>query len=137
MTAEVTLGADHIAAQLAATVALADTGAQPSRIGLYTGPAGTGDLLAVVTLAKPCGTVSPTGLTLHPATADGSTVLLTGIPRSGVWRSGDDVTMCVGNVTDDAHDGFFRIAGATTAAGETSPTLYQGGRVMLGDLTFG
>ena len=45
--------------------------------------------------------------------------------------------MCVGNVTDDAHDGFFRIAGATTAAGETSPTLYQGGRVMLGDLTFG
>lgn len=127
---------EHAAAQLAATVAFADAGSGPSRIRLYSGENGTGDLLADVILAKPCGTVAAFTLILHPLDAAGTMVLLSGIPRSGRWVSGAGLLVAAGTVTDLDHDGSFRILGAGTAEGETSPNLYAGGLVRLGDLTF-
>jgi hypothetical protein len=130
------IGPDHASAQLAASIVFADTGALASRIFLYDGPAGTGDLLAEVALSKPCGTLAAGALTLHPAKAGGALVLLTGIPRSGVWLSGEGKLVTLGTVTDVDNGGDFLVSGATTAAGETSPTLYAGGVVLLGSLTF-
>lgn len=129
------ISAEHAAAQLAASIAFADQGAQPSLIRLYTEPDGAGTLLAEIALAKPCGTLSGGMLTLHPADAGGTMILQTGIPRSGRWISGAGLLVAAGTVTDLAHDGDFKVAGGGTAAGDDSPSLYAGGLVVLGTLT--
>ena len=132
------IGQDHALAQLAASIAFADTGAQPSRIRLYadagaaTGAAPAGDPLAEITLAKPCGTIAAGQLTLHVADAAGALVLVTGQPRAAQWVSGDDKLVAAGTVTDMDHSGDFRIGGASTAPGDDTPTLYAGGLVLLG-----
>ena len=130
------ISAEHAAAQLAASIAFADAGADISKIRLYSGADGAGTLLAEVALAKPCGTLSSGALTLRPLDAGGALVLASGIPRSGVWLNGTGALVAVGTVTDAEHGGDFRVSGAGTAAGETSPTLYAGGLVLLGALTF-
>lgn len=129
------IGPEHAAAQLAASIAFADAGAQASRIQLYDAPGGAGSLLAEIVLAKPCATLADGALTLHAADAGGTLVLQTGIPRSGRWLSGAGLLVVAGTVTDLSHDGFFKVAGGGTAAGDTSPTLYAGGLVVLGILT--
>lgn len=129
------ISAEHAAAQLAATLVFADAGADPSRIRLYTEPDGAGTLLAEIALTKPCGTLSGGVLTLHPADAGGTMILQTGIPRSGRWISGAGLLVAAGIVTDLAHDGDFKVAGGSTAAGDDSPALYAGGLVVLGALT--
>lgn len=129
------IGPEHAAAQLAASIAFADTGAQPSRIRLYSEPDGAGTLLAEIELSKPCGTLSGGVVTLHPADAAGTMVLQTGVPRSGRWLSGAGLLVVAGTVTDLSHDGFFKVAGGSTAAGDDSPALYAGGLAVLGALT--
>lgn len=136
-----TIGPAHALAQLTATLAFADDGALPSRVLLYADAAlATGGTpfdapLAEVALAKPCGTITDGVLTLHPAAPGGSMVLINGTPRAAHWVNGAGVLVAAGTVTDTDNDGDFRIAGAPTAPGDTSPALYAGGVVLLGDVT--
>ena len=133
-----TLGADHTLAQLAASIAFADTGAQPSSIRLYadataaTGAVPVGGPLAEVTLAKPCGTIAAGQLTLHVADPAGAMVLATGQPRAAHWVNGAGLLVAAGTVTDMDHGGDFRVGGASTPPGDDTPTLYAGGLVLLG-----
>lgn len=132
------IGQDHALAQLAASIAFADTGAQPSRIRLYadagaaTGATPAAAPLAEVTLAKPCGTIAAGQLTLHVADPAGAMVLATGQPRAAQWVSGEGKLVAAGTVTDMDHGGNFRIDAAPTAPGDDTPTLYAGGLVLLG-----
>jgi len=128
------IGAEHAAAQLAATMAFADSDALPSKIQFFANADGTGVLLAEVTLARPCGTLESGVLTLH--TSAPALVVATGIPRSGRWLTGGGLLVAQGSVTDEAHGGDFQIAGAATPSGDTSPTIYAGAALLLGVLTF-
>ena len=135
------IGPEHAAAQLAATIAFADGAAQPSRILLYateqpaTGADAGGSPLAEIVLAQPCATLTASGLTLHPADAGGTMVLANGIPRWGRWVRGDGLLVADGTASDLAHEGDFRLVGGATPAGDTSPMLYAGGMVLLGTFT--
>ena len=53
--------------------------------------------------------------------------------RAAHWARSDGVLVAAGTVTDATGTGDFRVAGAATAQGEASPTLYAGGKVLLGD----
>ena len=133
-----TIGADHALAQLAASIAFADAGAQPSVIRMYAdataadGNSPAGAPLAEVTLAKPCGSIAAGQLTLHVADAAGALVLVTGQPRAAQWVSGEGKLVAAGTVTDMDHGGDFRIGGASTPPGDDTPALYAGGLVLLG-----
>lgn len=135
------IGPEHAAAQLAATIAFADGATQPSRILMYateqpaTGVDAGGSPMAEVVLAKPCATLTTSGLVLHPADAGGTMVLANGIPRWGRWVRGDGLLVTDGTVSDLAHDGDFRVVGGVTPQGDISPMLYVGGMVLLGTLT--
>lgn len=124
------IGPEHAAAQLAATIAFADAHAQPSRIRLYSEPAGAGVMLAEILMEKPCATLVDGALALHPAET-GTMIMHTGIPRSGRWVTGAGLLVVVGTVTDLDHDGFFRLAGSGTPEGDNSPMLYAGGLIAL------
>jgi len=124
------IGPEHAAAQLAATVAFADSHAQPSRLRLYSEPAGAGIMLAEIIMAKPSGTPEGGAITLHPAEAT-TMIMHTGIPRSGRWVTGAGLLVVVGTVTDPEHDGFFKVVGSGTPEGDNSPMLYAGGLVVL------
>ena len=133
-----TIGPELALAQLAATLAFADAGAQPSAILLYADPAvATGAApvdapLAEIILAKPCATLAAGVLTLHPADASGAMVLATGVPRAARWVSGEGYLVAAGTVTDLDNGGDFTVGGAPTAPGDTAPTLTAGGKVLLG-----
>ena len=132
------IGPEHVLAQLAASLAFADAGAEPSRIRVYadagaaTGATPGGSPMAEIVLAKPCGTIAAGVLTLHPADLAGAMVLANGIPRAAHWISGEGKLMGAGTVTDMDHGGDFRVGGAATAPGEDSPSFYAGGLVLLG-----
>lgn len=128
MTPEI--GPEHAAAQLAATIVFADSDAQPSRLRIYSEPAGAGVMLAEIMMAKPCATLENGALALHPA-ATGTMIMHTGIPRSGRWVTGAGLLVVAGTVTDPAHDGFFKLMGSETPDGDSSPMLYAGGLVVL------
>lgn len=133
-----TIGPEHALAQLAASLVFADADPLPSSIFLYadagaaTGAAPSGTALATITLAQPCGTLAAGMLTLRPADAAGSMVLSTGVPLAAQWLRGDGVLIAAGTVTDLANGGDFQVGGAATLPGDTSPTLYAGGVVLLG-----
>ena len=126
------------AAQLAATIARADTGAGHATLKYYatTVPVGEGPnldtLLATVTLAKPCGTVTAGALRWN-YDAPGL-VTTTGKPRWCVLVAGDNAQLHIGDVTDMGHDGAYRIQGAVTEPGENTPTLIAGGTVSPGTM---
>lgn len=132
------IGPEHTLAQLAATIAFADSAATASRVFLYadagaaTGAAPGGSPLAEIELAVPCGTIAAGNLTLHVAVPGGSMVSGTGIPRAAQWVNGDGALVAAGTVTDTDHSGDFQISGGATAPGDDSPTLYTGGLVLLG-----
>lgn len=132
------IGPDCVLAQLAATIAFADTGSGASTIHLYTdaaaadGSAPAGSPIASIALAKPCGSIADGQLTLHPADAAGALVLASATPRAAQWISADGLLVAAGTVTDTEHAGDFRIGGAATASGDDSPQLYAGGLVLLG-----
>lgn len=133
-----TIGPEHALAQLAASLSFADTGAQPSVIRLYadaaaaTGAAPSGPPLAEIALAQPCGTLAGGQLTLHPADPAGAMVTTSGTPRAARWISSAGLLVAAGSVSDPDNGGDFRVSGATTAPGDTSPALYAGGKVLLG-----
>ena len=132
------IGQDHALYQLAATLGFADIPATACRILLFsdvsaaTGSTPVGAPLASIELANPCGTIAGGVLSLSPADHGGALVMQTGVPRAAHWLRGDGVLVGAGTVTDAEHDGDFVVAGAATASGETSPTLYAGGKVLLG-----
>ena len=132
------IGPEHAQTQLAGCVTFADTGALPSRILLYadagaaTGAAPVGAPLAEIVLSKPCGTLAGGNLTLHPADAAGTMVMVAGLPLAAQWVSGDGKLVAAGTVTDLTHGGDFRVGGGTTPPGDTTPMLYAGGLVLLG-----
>ena len=135
------IGPDLTAAQLAASVSRADLGIAASRIQLFDStPPADGDPGAVtpmaeITMAKPCGAVVAGVLVLYPADAGGAMVLRNGVPLWGRWLSGDNKVMAAGTVTDPDNGGDFQVTGGATAPGNTSPTLYAGGLVLLGTTT--
>lgn len=135
------IGASTSAAQLAATIAFADTGVGNARVHLYSTArpsapgAHTDTPMATVLLAKPCAQIVAGVLSLLQQDVGSNLVLTTGIPRWGEWVNGDGALVAEGSVTDDLNGGDFQIVGATTALGETSPTLYAGGLVVLGATT--
>ena len=132
------LGTQHIAAQLAASLAFADDAPGPSVIRLYTttqpatGAAPGGAAQAEITLAKPCATLAAGVLTLHVADPAGALVLASGLPRWARWARSDGLLVADGTVTDMDHGGDFKLQGGTTPVGETSPQLQAGGVVLLG-----
>lgn len=132
------LGTEHALVQLAASLTFADTGAAPSVIRLYadiavaTGAVPAGPPLAEIVLSKPCGAIAGGQLTLNPADLGGSMVTVGGIPRAARWLNGEGLLVAAGTVTDPDHIGDFRVAGGATAAGDDAPSLYAGGKVLLG-----
>lgn len=138
------LGADHIAAQLAASIAFADAASGPSRIRLYTtdqpaaGADPGGAHIVEIVLAKPCATLADGVMTLHAASG-GAMVLAGGKPKWARWDRSDGKLVADGKTVDAEHelDGDLVIVGGTTAPGDDSPTLQAGGLVLLGALTFG
>ena len=132
------IGQDHALYQLAATLEFADIPATACRILLFsdvsaaTGSTPAGAPLASIELATPCGTIAAGVLSLSPADPGGALVMQTGVPRAAHWLRGDGVLVAAGTVTDADNGGDFTVAGAATAPGETSPTLYAGGKVLLG-----
>lgn len=112
----------HRATRNQASIALADVGG-PSTIKLYTELGGT--LLAVRTLAQPCGTITAEGrIQLAPA-ATNDLVVTTGTPTWAEWCNGAGVAIAGGAVTDEAGAGPFKLAGTGTMI------IYAGGVVAL------
>ena len=124
MTLSITVA--HRAARNQASIDLADAGSAASSIKLYT--AQDGDLLAVRTLAKPCGAIVPgTGrIALHGAEATDLAVA-TGQAAWAEWCDGDGVAIATGTVSDSEGSGDFRLQGAS------GTQIYAGGVVLLAD----
>ena len=127
-------------AQLAATLARLDQGSSGNaRVQLYTttrpasiATAHSDTPQATVVLARPCGAIVSGVLVLYPQDMAGATVAAAGIPRWGELLAADGTLLVVGDVTDLDHGGFFRVGGAQTPEGETSPMFYAGAKVQLG-----
>lgn len=114
----------HRAARNTASIALADAGDGTSSIKLYTFDGGT--LLAVRTLAKPCGAIAPaTGRIQLAASASVDLVLATGIATWATWCDADGTPIAAGTVTAEGEGGDFQIKGAA------GTQLYEGGVVPL------
>lgn len=120
---EFTISAAHNNARLAATIAFADAGANPSTIELFNASAA---LLARITLAKPCGAVANDALVLAQAAAGGDMIQADGVAVSAVWLSGTGVPVASGSVTDETGEGPFILEGTE------GTQLYAGGRAILG-----
>lgn len=124
-------------AMLTALLTWLDTGAGHCSIEIYDttrpslGGAEAATPLAVVTLAKPCGTVAAGALTLLPADADGALIALSGDAAWGRLINAAGDVAGDGNVTDSAGSGPFKVSGATGTA------LYAGARVFLGVVALG
>lgn len=114
--------AAHRAARNQASIDLAGVGGA-STIKLYTEQGGT--LLAVRTLAEPCGTITAEGrIQLLPAAVN-DLVAATGTPTWAEWCNGAGVPIAGGAVTDEAGAGPFRLEGTGTMI------IYEGGVVTL------
>lgn len=114
----------HRVARNQASIDLADAEAGNATLKLYTEEGGT--LLAVRTLAKPCGTITAEGrISLQPA-AEPDLVATTGIPTWGEWCDGAGTPIWGAAVTGADGAGPFKLAG-------TAPnlTIYAGGIVAL------
>lgn len=122
----------HNVARLNGTKAFLDTGTNPCRLYIYTAPqpaAGapaTGTLLVPVVLAKPCGTVTDSGLTLAQADPGGDLITSSGDAAWVRWVNGEGAWAGDGTVSDEAGTGNVRVAGTA------GTTLYAGGRFLLG-----
>ena len=133
---DLTLTPANRAARNAATLARADDGPGNAAIHIYTASGGT--LLAVRTLAKPCGAVTEAGRLALAQHADPELVAATGAATWAELVAADGAVLYQGQVTDEA--GFAGPAGAATSTGDTGPwvlsgsdgtQLYEGGLVAL------
>lgn len=132
MSPPLELGPEHIAAQLAATLAFANRGAA-GQFRVYL----DNDVLQIaVPLANPCGVIVGDAFRLIAQEAGGALILVSGIPRRAEWLNGEGRLVARGTVSDGAHEGNFRIEGGLTPDGETGPMLYAGGLWSIRDLTF-
>ena len=92
-----------------------------------------GAVQAEVVLARPSATVVNGTLVLHVRDAAGAMVMATGIPRWADWHAADGALLAGGEVSDSDHTGPWRLFGGQTPEGETSPLLYAGSLVQLGE----
>lgn len=124
-------------AQLQATIDFADDAPGNSVIKIYAEAAPeAGDTpLATIVLAKPCGVVTSSSFDLIADDPLGSLVTTGGIPYGARWEKSDGALVARGSVTDELNGGDFTVSGGVTPVGETSPQLYSGGLVFLGDVT--
>ena len=125
--------------QIAATLARLDVGSSGNaevRVYSTTMPeavgAHTDTPMSTVQLPRPCGTISGGLLTLIPA--DAGLVMTSGIPRWAELVAADGQVLHMGDVTDTEHDGFWKVSGADTPEGETSPYFAAGGMLSLGSV---
>lgn len=116
----------HVAARNAASIALADQESGNSTLRLYTTFGGA--LLAVRTLAKPCGVVRPLDgrIVLNMGSVD-EVALATGSALWGEWCDGSGVPISAGRVTDQAGR-FTDSMGAVVADPEGLGPFVLGGR---------
>lgn len=115
------------AAQVAAnvrTVALADAGAGPSTLQIYDAAT---DLLATITLAKPCGVIVDGKIQLQQASATGDVVLITGVPTYAQWLDGDGQLLASCSVS--AAGG----GGDLTISSRTDGQVFAGGFITLAE----
>ena len=129
MSAPLQISAAHRAARNQASLTLADAGVGTSCIRLYD--AQGGQLLATLTLAKPCGRVDAQGRITLLGAAVPDLVQATGRVAWAEWCDGAGNPIAAGAVTDAAGDGPFRLAGANGAL------IYEGGLVLLDGATLG
>lgn len=112
----------HRAVRNQASIDLADVGGA-STIRLYTEQGGT--LLAVRTLARPCGEITPEGRIQLITASVNDLVVATGTPTWAEWCNGNGIAIAGGNVTDEAGAGPFKLEGTGTMV------IYQGGVIAL------
>ena len=129
-------------AQLQATATRSDQGTGNARVRIYLAVpddflGARGTLQAEIVLARPGTTVVDGKLVMHVRDAGGAMVMATGLPRWADWHAADGALLAGGQVSDALHDGPWRVSGGETPAGETSPMLYAGGLVMLGETSLG
>ena len=131
------LSTDLTLAQLQATIDFADDAAGNSVVKIYVEypPEDSDTPLATIVLAKPCGVVAGGSFDLIADDPLGTLVTTGGIPHGARWEKSDGALVARGTVTDAANGGDFTVSGAETPVGETSPHLYAGGLVFLGDVT--
>ena len=88
---------------------------------------------AEVVLLKPCAAIVDGALVMYPRDVEGTLVMSTGLPRWADWVAADGSIIATSNCTDAANGGGWQLEGGETPAGETSPLLYAGGLVQLGE----
>lgn len=126
-------------ARLTATRDTIDAGAGHGTIEMYDinqpatlGAAPSGPPCAVVTLAKPCGTVGGGYLTLAQADSGGDMIATTSGPLGVAWalvRDGDGNIVMDGTVSDNSPGA----TGDIKLAGSSGTQVFAGGYVLLGD----
>ena len=123
------ISAAHALARLQATANFADSGPAASTIALYDAAE---QLLATLTLTKPCGQIVEGGyLLLTQANGSGDMILTSGQAATGVWATSDGKLVGRGLVTDEAGAGHFKLLGST------GTQLYAGGKAILGETRIG
>lgn len=129
------LASTHLGATLA-RLDIGSTGSAKLRVystAISPGPGAHSDTpMCVVVLPRPCGVLSGAQLTL--ASAEAALVMVSGTPRWVELVAADDVVLHIGDVTDAAHDGFYKAAGAATPDGDNSPFFLAGGILSLGEI---
>ena len=116
------------AAANAKTLQLADAGAGPSTLRLYTDADPVTQErthLITIVLAKPCGTIVSGQIQLAQADPLGDMVAATGAPTFAQWCDGDGVLIADCSVSNDAGDGDLKIS--TRQDG----MIFEGGFVTL------
>ena len=120
----------HRAARNRASVEVADAGAGNSTLKFRDAPGGL--LLAVRTLAKPCGTINGDGRIVLQPSANNDLVMVTGKPGWCDWCNGDGVVIAGDVVTDEDGSGPFKLSGTSIGEdGHRTGIIYAGGAVLL------
>lgn len=116
------------AAANAHTINVADAGAGPSTLRLYTDADPVTEertLLASIVLSKPCGVIVSGQIQLAQADPQGDMVAATGVPTYAQWCDGDGTVIADCTVSNDAGDGDLKIS--TRQDG----MIFEGGFVTL------
>lgn len=116
------------AAANAKTLQLADAGAGPSTLRLYTDADPVTQErthLVTIVLSKPCGTIVGGQIQLAQADPLGDMVAATGVPTFAQWCDGDGTVIADCTVSNDAGDGDLKIS--TRQDG----MIFEGGFVTL------
>ena len=116
------------AAANALTITVADAGAGPSTLRLYTDADPVTQErthLVTIVLSKPCGTIVSGQIQLAQADPLGDMVAATGVPTFAQWCDGDGTVIADCTVSNDAGDGDLKIS--TRQDG----MVFEGGFVTL------